>query len=132
MSIRFEFDFANKILLARLDGRLTDESLEGLYRASRKYSIATDASAAIADFSSVTELAASSQIFRELARREPAVPDPTRRPRIFVTPQTEAFGLLRMFQIVGEDTRPLLSVVRTMDEALATLGIQSAHFEPLE
>jgi len=33
---------------------------------------------------------------------------------------------------VGESKRPLLEVVRTMDEALAALGIQSPHFEPLE
>jgi hypothetical protein len=37
-----------------------------------------------------------------------------------------------MFQITGEATRPLLKVVRTMDEALADLGVQPPHFEPLE
>jgi hypothetical protein len=40
--------------------------------------------------------------------------------------------LSRMFQMLGESTRPLLEVVRTMDEALAALDIPSAHFEPLE
>jgi hypothetical protein len=37
-----------------------------------------------------------------------------------------------MFQIAGESTRPLLQVVRTVDEALTALGAQSPHFEPLE
>ena len=37
-----------------------------------------------------------------------------------------------MFQTLGESMRPLLEVVRTMDEALAALGIQAARFEPLE
>jgi hypothetical protein len=37
-----------------------------------------------------------------------------------------------MFQIMGEHSRPLLKVVRTMDEALAALGVKSLHFEPLE
>ncbi len=54
------------------------------------------------------------------------------RPRIIVAPGAVAFGLSRMFQMLGESTRPLLEVVRTMDEALTALGIQSAHFEPLK
>jgi hypothetical protein len=37
-----------------------------------------------------------------------------------------------MFQIAGESARPLLHVVRTVDEALTTLGAQSPHFEPVE
>jgi hypothetical protein len=36
-----------------------------------------------------------------------------------------------MFQMEGEHTRPLLEVVRAMDDVLAVLGIQSPHFEPL-
>ena len=131
MALRFEFDPALKILLIRIDGRLTDEVLREYYRALRKYSTATDASAAITDFSAVTEFAVSSEIIRQLAREEPAVPNATTRPRILVVPQTHAYGLARMFQITGETTRPMLSVVRTMDEAIATLGIQSPHFEPL-
>jgi hypothetical protein len=36
-----------------------------------------------------------------------------------------------MFQLAGERTRPLLDVVRTLDEALALLGVESPQFEPL-
>jgi hypothetical protein len=131
MALRFEFDSANKILLARFEGRLTDESLQDSYKTLGKYVAATDPSAAITDFSSVTEFAVSSETFRHLARQEPALPDVT-RPRVVVAPQTHAYGLLRMFQLTGERTRPLLTVVHTMDEAFATLGLQSPHFEPLE
>jgi len=49
-----------------------------------------------------------------------------------VTPATVGFGLARMFQMLGESTRPLLEVMRTLDEALAALGAQSAKFEPVE
>jgi hypothetical protein len=131
MAFRFEFDTANKILLARFDGILTDELLAEFYKATRKYSTATDASAGVVDFSSVTEFAVSSELLRQLGRAEPAMPDATRRPRIIVAPQTHAYGLFRMFQLTGEDTRPLLTVVHTMDEAFAVLGVQSSHFEPL-
>ena len=54
------------------------------------------------------------------------------RPRFIVASKALVFGLARMFQIMGEHSRPLLKVVRTMDEALAALGVQSLHFEPLE
>jgi hypothetical protein len=60
------------------------------------------------------------------------MPEPTEHPHYIVMPNTTGYGLARMYQIVGELTQPLVSVVRTVDEALAALGFQSAHFEPLE
>ena len=132
MGYRSEFDPANKILLMRFEGQLTDESAAEFYRAVRKYSTATDARAGIWDCSSVTEIAVSTELIRQLASQEPAMLDATRRPRFIVAQKTLEFGLARMFQILGESTRPLLKVVHTLDEALAELGVQSPHFEPLE
>jgi hypothetical protein len=43
MAFRFEFDTANRVLLCRVEGRLTDELLAECYEAIRKYSTATDA-----------------------------------------------------------------------------------------
>ena len=60
------------------------------------------------------------------------MPNATRRPRIMVAPATVGFGLARMFQLMGERTRPLLKVVCTLDEALAALGVKSPRFERLE
>jgi hypothetical protein len=60
------------------------------------------------------------------------MPDPSSRPRFLVADQVHGYGLLRMFQIMGEQTRPSLHVVRSIAEAFATLGITSPHFEPLE
>jgi hypothetical protein len=132
MGFRFEFDPANKILLFRCEGRLTDESLAEYYRAARKYSTATDASVGIFDSSLVTDFAVSSEFIRALANQEPAMPDAFKRLRFIVAPTTVGFGLARMFQTLGEPTRPLLKVVHTLDEALAALGIQSPQFELLE
>jgi hypothetical protein len=132
MGFRFEFDPVNKILLARSEGRLTDESLAELYQAIRKYATVTDARAGIWDLSSVSEFAVTSEFVRELAGQEPAMPDANNRPRFIVAPNTLEFGLSRMFQILGESTRPLLKVVHTLDEALAALGTPSPHFEPLK
>jgi len=131
MGFWFEFDPVNRVLLARIEGRLTDELLAETQGAIRARSIATDAKVGIFDFSSVTEFALSTAFLREIAKREPAMIDATRR-RFIVAPTAVAFGLSRMFQIMTESTRPLLEVVHTVDEALAAVGIQSARFELLE
>jgi len=115
----------------RFEGRLTDESAAEFYEAVRKYSTVTDARAGIVDFSSVTEFALSAEFIRQMAGREPAMPHATKRPRFIVVPDTLGFGLARMFEIIGEPTRPRLEVVHTLDEAFAALGVQSPHFEPL-
>jgi hypothetical protein len=131
MPYRFEFDPVNKILLGRFEGRMTDESLSAAYEAGRKHSLATNASAGIWDLSSVTEFAVSSEFIRHLASQEPAMAD-ANRPRFVVAQHTHAYGLFRMFQLMGERTRPLLTIVHTRDEALAALGVKSPHLEPLD
>lgn len=131
MGFQFEFDAVNKILLMRFEGRLTDESLTEVYWAIRKYMTATDARAGIWDFSSVTEFAVPAEFIRYIASLVPASPDMA-RPRFIVVKETFAFGLARMFEIVGEPRNPLLKVVYTLHGALAALGVQSPQFEPLE
>ncbi len=131
MGFQFEFEPVHKILLARFEGRLTDKSLGEFYRAGLKHWAATDARAAITDYTSA-EWAVSAEFVRELANQEPAVTEPTQRPRIVVASSTVGFGLARMFQIVGERKRPRLQVVRTMEKAFEALGIESPHFQPLE
>jgi hypothetical protein len=128
MGFRFEFDRANKILLLRVEGRLTDESLAEVERAAQKYWVTTDPSAGIVDFSPVTEFAVSTEFLREMAKQK----HPFNHPRFIVAPTTHVFGLARMFQILGGSARPGVNVVRTMDEAFAALGVQSLHFQPLD
>jgi hypothetical protein len=130
MGHRFEFDPVNKVLLLRVAGPLTDEALAEGYRAIRRHSAATNPSAGIFDFTAVTDFPVSTEFIRQMAKNEPAIPSD--RPRALIASQTHAFGLLRMFQIMGEQTRPNLHVVRTLDEAFEVLGIQSPHFEPLD
>jgi len=81
--------------------------------------------------SSVTEFSVSSEFVRRVAGQVLIV-DATGSPVAIVAPVPAAFGLGRMFQIMGESKRPLLHVVHTMEEAFAALGVQSPHFKPLE
>src|ERR1700689_5164182 len=101
MGLRFEFDRGNQVLLVRAEGRLTDELLAEAARAIRSHSLATDARAGIFDFSFVSEVALSTAFVRELAGQEPAMADAARRPRFIVAPAGVAFGLSRMFQMLG-------------------------------
>jgi len=123
---RVEFDQVYKISLIRVTGRLADESLAGLYEASRRHSITTKAKVGIVDLSSVSEFALSAEFIRQRARQKPATADP----RIIVAPQTYGFGLFRMLQLLGEPANRL-EIVHTLDEVFAALGIPSPHFEPL-
>jgi hypothetical protein len=132
MGFRFEFDPVNKILLARFEGQLTNESAAEYHDALGKNWRATDARAGIWDLSSATVFAVDSEFLRSLAKRKPVTPGLTSYPRFIVVPVTAGYGLMRMFQIAGESARPLLHVVRTVDEAVRELGVQSPHFEPLE
>jgi hypothetical protein len=132
MAFRFEFDPVHKILLARFEGELTNEAAAEYHDALGKNWRATNACAGIWDLSAVTEFSLASDFLRTLAMRKPITPGLIDHPRFIVVPETAGYGLMRMFQIAGETARPLLHVVRTVDEALTTLGAQSPRFEPIE
>jgi hypothetical protein len=131
MTYRFEFCKENKILLLRVEGRVTEESLRELYWAIRKYSTATDANAGIWDLSSVTEFAVSPAFLRDLIDMGPAMPHATIRPRFLVAPTMVRHAVSRWIEIAGEHRNPLLRIVLSVDEALVALGVQSPHFGPL-
>jgi hypothetical protein len=126
----FEFDATNRILGCRFDGRVTDEALKECYRLAAEYVAETDPRAAVIDLSAVTSFEVSPETIHELAKSAPVVPDPG-RPRCIVAPSPTIFGMMRMFEIEGEVTRPNLHVVRTPDEAWAILGVQGSQFKPL-
>lgn len=131
MGARYEFDKDHQVLLVYLDGRLSEESLGSLSQTGEKYFAATKPRAEIIDCSGVTEFALSSERIRQLAAQQ-LTPDVANRRRVIIVPTVHSFGLARMYQITGERNRPLISVVRTMSEALTALNITSPRFEPLD
>jgi hypothetical protein len=131
MPFRFEFDPVNKILLLRVEGRLTEELFAEGYRAIRTYSTATDASAGIWDLSSVTEIALSPEFISQAISVRPAMPDPTKRPRFIVAPPMLGLSVSRLLEIAAGPKNPLFQVVLSLNEALSALGVQYPQFEPL-
>jgi hypothetical protein len=51
--------------------------------------------------------------------------------RVIVASQDFLFGMMRMLQLLSEETRPELLVVRTMDEAYRWLLVDAPDFSPV-
>ena len=129
MSIVVEFDATNNILRGTLEGRMTGAILLEFYAAATKYMASHPPCRGILDFSEVTEFEVSSDAIRHVAAAPPAFP--TGYTRVLVIPKDFIYGLARMFQMLGEKTRPDLQVVRTMDEAYRLLRVKSPEFHPV-
>jgi hypothetical protein len=127
MPHKFDFDLDNKIIRCRIEGIVTDETLRKYYSACSKYGALNPTYAGLFDMSAVTFFAVSTQTIRELATLPPAIPDPDVL-RVIVAGSSQMFGLARMFDLQGSETRPNLHVVRTEKEALAILGVSEPKF----
>lgn len=131
MPFHFDFDPAYKLLRGRFDGLVDDESIKEYYRLAGEHAARLQPRGGITDFSAATSFEVSPETIRRLAHLTPAMADPS-RPRVVVAPSQLIYGMARMFQTVGGDTRPRLHVVSTLEEAYALLQVQAPRFEPLE
>jgi hypothetical protein len=131
MPYHFEFDSTHRILRCRLEGRVTDEELKEYYRDLEKYSVQQDPLGGILDMSAITAFDVSPDTIRELAKSPPAMPNPGRL-RVLIATSPNVFGIARMFEMQGQETRPNLHVVRSEKEALAILGLTETKFEPIQ
>jgi hypothetical protein len=95
-----------------------------------KRRVPPDTRGAIFDLSAVTSIQVTSAAMQELARMSPITDDPL--PRFIVASSDLVYGLARMFQSYGGQTRQALHVVRTITEACSGLGITVEHFRALE
>ena len=125
MGFLLDFDSKNNILRVTLEGGVTDAIVLECYAAIAKR-VALRPCRVILSFSGATEFQVSSVTVRHLAEVAPAVP--AGYMRVCVCPQDFIYGMARMFQMLGEATRPDLRVVRTMDEAYSVLGVKSPEF----
>ena len=130
MPYQVDFDSTNRILRARLIGRVTDGDLLEVYRLGQEHVARFDPLFGITDFSDATGADFSAQTMRDLARMKPIMPDPS-RPVIFVAPSSDFFGMARMFELQAADSCPNLHVVRTAEEAFRILNVRDPQFTPI-
>ena len=131
MPYTFDYDPVNWILRCRLSGGVGDELLREFFRAGADHAILTNPSAGVVDLSDVDSFDVSSRAIEELAKAQPVLSNPNLR-RIVIAPASDVYGMMRMFEMEGEQVRPGLHVVRSEQEAWAILGVLHPRFEPLE
>jgi hypothetical protein len=131
MPYHFDFDLANGILRCRLEGRVTDEILKEFFRAGAEFAKRTHPAAGVIDLTGVTSFQVSARALREESKVPPVLNDPDLR-RVVIARSPETYGLMRMFELEGEDVRPNIHVVRSEQQAWAVLGVENPRFEPLK
>lgn len=129
MGVFLSVDEAHRVLYIRFEGIVTDEVLLCRYEQVREWVAVHGHCSSISDFSDVTSFDVTSVGVRQLAACAPLVPDEFLR--VVVAPQDEAFGMTRMFGIVGSETRNRVDVVRTVADANQVIGVESLDFHPI-
>jgi hypothetical protein len=130
MPYRFEFDSTNSILQGRFEGFVSEQELRNYYQSAVKHVARLSPRSYIVDVSAVTSTNISTGILRAFAKLPPVQPDPE-RPGIIVASSTAAFGLMRLYELEADATRPNLHVVHKHEEAWAILGIREPRFKLL-
>ena len=130
MGFYMEFDAKHNILRFTLEGEVTDAHLRDAYANAAKQIAARGPSPGIWDMSRVTKSQISADTIRDLANKPPVIPRGFMR--IIVAPKDAHYGMMRMFQILGETTRPDMQVVRTLQEAYDLLQIDSPEFGAID
>jgi hypothetical protein len=130
LQVVMDFDARNNLLRVNIEGHVTDAILLGAYSAVANYVATHGPCRAIVDVSAVAKFDVSSDTIRSLTRRSPAIPKGYMR--VFVAPLDSTYGMVRMFQILTDLTRPDLHVVRTVDEAYRLLQVESPEFSPVK
>jgi hypothetical protein len=131
MPFLFDLDTANGVLRCRVEGRLTDGLLKDLYMRAADYVAKKPPRAGIMDFSGVTRLQVTTETIHLLAQAPPVLRD-MNSPRFIIATAPKAFGMARMFELMGQHSRPNLHVVRSLEAACAILGVKELHFEPVQ
>ena len=133
MPYRIEFDHANKIYRVTFSGTTSDDEFRAYFVDARKNLSQLQPAAAVIDLSQVAGESAgvSTHVIQEMARAKPIITDP-RVPIYVIAPADHVFGTSRMFQLMSENRRPRLQVVRSAEEAYSQLNVKSElRFEPL-
>jgi hypothetical protein len=130
MAFQFEFDAGTRVIRIRFEGLVLDDELVESHARTAGYIQRTQARAGITDFTDATSFQVSSPVIRAIADSAPAAKDPS-FVRVVVARAALEYGLARMYQILGEATRPEMEVVRSREESYSFLGIEDPQFQAL-
>jgi hypothetical protein len=133
MPYSLEFAPTQRIFRARFEGTVTFETLRKFIGDTSNFVLERGHGSliGIVDFGDVTTFDLSPQDVRELAILPPAIQD-REALRFIIAPSPAIFGLARMFELLGQETRPNLHVVRSPKEVWVILGFEEPAFETVE
>jgi len=114
MPASFTIDLARRVVYSRGWGILVDDDLRETQRGVRDAVGFESDFCQLYDFSGVTELRVTGEGLREMARQSPF--DRNAR-RAVVVDSDVAFGMVRMFQIVGDRETPEFQIFRDRETA---------------
>jgi len=128
LSHRLEIDKTSNVTRMCYYGDVTEDELRAVSSITAALSAAVPAVAAILDVSETTNLDVRTQFVNNLAHLSDALPKGI--PTLIVAPRDAVYGMARMFQIINDESG--LQVLRTLDEALASLGVRDPVFVPVD
>jgi hypothetical protein len=131
MEYRIEFDEKRGIVVLRFLQDVTEDLLLSTAVIMRDLIRDKEPVGRITDYTDARKILVSSEFVRKFAISD--VYELTRPDlkRIIVAPQPVVFGLARMFQANRDSVGQAPVVVRTMDEALEVLGVESLDLRPV-
>ncbi len=129
MGTFLSLDESQGVLFIRFEGVVTDAVLLERYGSVRQWVAGHGFYSSISDFSEVASFQVSSRGVNQLAANAPLVPDDYLR--IVVAPQDEAYGMTRMFEMLGSATRNKVDVVRSLAEAYRLAGVERLDLHPI-
>lgn len=114
-------DREKRLVYSSFYGEVIDDDLLRLFSTIPSHPDFDPSFSEIEDFRKVTKVSISTLVVKTISRKE-RVFDAEAKQAI-IAPRNHMFGMARMFQILAEETRPNMAVVRTMAEACEFLGI---------
>jgi hypothetical protein len=124
MVVCFELAEAEGVLRVTLSGEITDYAVMELWSKGRGIVESFPSCKNIVDLSGLTHYSVSTSTITKLARSH----SPDLPARVYVATKDVVYGSTRMFQVLSENTRKNVHVVRTLDEAYKLLGVESPKF----
>jgi hypothetical protein len=120
MPVHVSIDRNRKLVVTTYSGDVTDADVARQISDIKQQGPYGPAYRVITDFTQVTQFNISSSEIRSVADSESPLADAK---RVMVAPSDVAYGTSRMFQSLATRTRPNITVVRSLAEAYAALGV---------
>lgn len=121
MPVQFTIDVARKLVISTYSGEISESDFFGVASRIKAHPDFDPRFSELVDFSGVTGGAIPTSALQAIARQE-SVYNPSSM-HVVVVPQDHLFGLVRMYQVYAEETKPNVVAVRSMEEACEVLGL---------